>query len=94
MASIREELGECVRCKLHKGRKTIVFGEGDAEAKLVFVGEGPGFEEDQQGRPFVGEAGQLLTDIIEKGMRTQAGRGVYLQHCEVPAAGKPESRAR
>ena len=75
--SICEELGECVRCKLHKGRKTIVFGEGDAEAKLVFVGEGPGFEEDQQGRPFVGAAGQLLTDIIEKGMRIKRAE-VYI----------------
>jgi uracil-DNA glycosylase len=90
--SIREELGECVRCKLHKGRKTIVFGEGDAEAKLVFVGEGPGFEEDQQGRPFVGEAGQLLTDIIVKGMKLRREE-VYICNvvkCRPPGNRNPE----
>ncbi len=92
LAFIREELGECVRCKLHKGRKTIVFGEGDAEAKLVFVGEGPGFEEDQQGRPFVGAAGQLLTDIIEKGMRNKRAE-VYICNivkCRPPGNRNPE----
>ena len=92
MASIREELGECVRCKLHKGRKTIVFGEGDAAAKLVFVGEGPGFEEDQQGRPFVGEAGQLLTDIIVKGMKLRREE-VYICNmvkCRPPGNRNPE----
>ena len=62
---IRSDLGDCQRCKLAKGRNKIVFGEGDHGAKLVFVGEGPGFEEDQQGKPFVGAAGQLLTRIIE-----------------------------
>ncbi len=61
---IREELGECTRCPLHRTRKNIVFGEGSGKAKLVFVGEAPGEEEDNQGRPFVGRAGQLLTRII------------------------------
>ena len=61
----RTKLGECKRCKLHGTRKTIVFGEGNPQAKLMFVGEGPGFDEDVQGRPFVGRAGQLLTKIIE-----------------------------
>lgn len=61
---IREELGNCTRCKLHEGRTNIVFGEGNPKAKLVFVGEGPGQDEDKQGRPFVGRAGQLLTKII------------------------------
>jgi DNA polymerase len=61
---IREELGECTRCKLHTGRKTIVFGVGDPHAKLMFIGEGPGYDEDQQGEPFVGKAGQLLNKMI------------------------------
>jgi DNA polymerase len=61
---IRAELGDCTRCPLCKTRTHIVFGEGAADARLVFVGEGPGFEEDQCGRPFVGAAGQLLTKII------------------------------
>ena len=65
LAGVREELGECTRCPLHRTRKTIVFGEGSAKARLVFVGEAPGEEEDNQGRPFVGRAGQLLTKIIE-----------------------------
>jgi DNA polymerase len=61
---IREDLGVCRRCKLHKGRKHIVFGYGNPQAKLVFVGEGPGYEEDMQGQPFVGQAGQLLIRIL------------------------------
>jgi DNA polymerase len=61
---IREELGDCKRCKLHNGRKTIVFGVGDPHAKLMFIGEGPGYDEDQQGEPFVGKAGQLLNKMI------------------------------
>jgi uracil-DNA glycosylase family 4 len=62
--AVRAELGECTRCKLHSTRTTIVFGTGNPKAKLVFVGEGPGEEEDLQGKPFVGRAGQLLTRII------------------------------
>lgn len=61
---ISEEIGDCTRCKLHEGRTNIVFGEGNANARLVFVGEGPGRDEDEQGRPFVGRAGKLLTKII------------------------------
>jgi DNA polymerase len=61
---IRDDLGACRRCKLHKGRKHIVFGYGNPDARLVFVGEGPGYEEDMQGQPFVGQAGQLLTRIL------------------------------
>jgi uracil-DNA glycosylase len=60
----RLELGECIRCKLHSGRKTIVFGEGNSCAELMLVGEAPGAEEDTQGRPFVGRAGQLLMQMI------------------------------
>lgn len=62
---IRAELGDCKRCKLHRTRRTIVFGEGNEKASLMFIGEGPGYDEDVQGRPFVGKAGQLLTRIIQ-----------------------------
>jgi uracil-DNA glycosylase family 4 len=62
---IRQELGDCTRCRLHEGRNQLVFGAGDPHARLVFVGEGPGREEDLQGKPFVGRAGELLTRIIE-----------------------------
>ena len=64
LADIRSDLGDCRRCKLASGRTNIVFGGGIASARLVFVGEGPGFDEDKQGEPFVGAAGQLLTKII------------------------------
>jgi DNA polymerase len=64
LEAVREEVGECYRCGLSKSRKCIVFGEGNQNAHLVFVGEAPGYEEDLQGRPFVGKAGQLLTKII------------------------------
>jgi uracil-DNA glycosylase len=62
---VRKELGDCKRCKLHRTRKTIVFGEGNEKTKLMFIGEGPGYDEDVQGRPFVGKAGQLLTKILQ-----------------------------
>ena len=62
--SIRSDLGECTRCKLHTGRTTVVFGVGSPDADLMFVGEAPGRDEDRQGIPFVGRAGQLLTKII------------------------------
>jgi DNA polymerase len=65
LESVREDLGECTRCKLHKGRHNIVFGVGDPKARLMFVGEAPGEDEDLQGFPFVGKAGQLLTKMIE-----------------------------
>ena len=61
---IREDLGDCKRCKLHSGRTKLVFGVGDPSADLMFVGEAPGKDEDQEGVPFVGRAGQLLTKII------------------------------
>jgi len=92
LESIREEMGDCTRCKLHTDRKNIVFGEGNPKAGVVFVGEGPGFEEDQQGRPFVGEAGQLLTDIIVKGMKLRR-EDVYICNivkCRPPGNRNPE----
>jgi DNA polymerase len=65
LEAIRSEMGECTRCRLHEERQSVVFGEGNPQARLVFVGEAPGREEDLQGRPFVGRAGELLTRIIE-----------------------------
>ena len=65
LEEVRTELGDCQRCKLHRTRRTIVFGEGDKKAKLMIIGEGPGYDEDVQGRPFVGKAGQLLTKILQ-----------------------------
>ena len=64
LSDIRKDLGDCRRCGLFRYRKQIVFGEGDPKARLMFVGEGPGVDEDRQGRPFVGAAGQLLNKII------------------------------
>ncbi len=64
LTGIRDDLGDCRRCRLHEGRTHLVFGEGSPTAKLVFVGEGPGYDEDQQGRPFVGRAGKLLDKMI------------------------------
>ena len=61
---LREEIGECTRCPLHKGRNKLVFADGDPNARLMFVGEGPGADEDAQGLPFVGKAGQLLNNMI------------------------------
>jgi len=66
LGGVREEIGDWRRCKLSKGRRTIVFGEGNPDADLLFIGEGPGKEEDLQGRPFVGDAGKLLDRLIEK----------------------------
>jgi uracil-DNA glycosylase family 4 len=65
LEEIRKELGDCRRCKLHRTRRTLVFGEGNGKAKLMLIGEGPGYDEDTQGRPFVGKAGQLLTKILQ-----------------------------
>lgn len=66
LEALKEEIGDCQRCKLSKGRTKIVFGEGNPEAPLMFIGEAPGREEDVQGRPFVGDAGELLTNLIVK----------------------------
>ena len=88
---IREDLGECTRCKLHKTRNKIVFGDGSAKAQLVFVGEGPGADEDAQGLPFVGRAGKLLTQMIEA-MGLQR-RDVYICNvvkCRPPGNRQPE----
>ncbi len=65
LEAVRRDLGDCRRCRLSDNRTNIVFGAGDPHARLVFVGEGPGYEEDQRGEPFVGAAGQLLSKIIK-----------------------------
>src|SRR5271169_2164048 len=89
LVKIREDLGDCTRCKLHKGRNKIVFGDGHPKAELVFVGEGPGADEDAQGLPFVGRAGKLLTQMIEA-MGLQR-KDVYI--CNVVKCRPPENRA-
>jgi uracil-DNA glycosylase len=89
LEALRAHIGDCGRCKLHKGRKNLVFGEGSPRARLVFVGEGPGRDEDRVGRPFVGAAGELLTDIIEKGMRLTREE-VYI--CNIVKCHPPENR--
>jgi DNA polymerase len=85
---IREDLGECTRCRLHKQRTKIVFGQGNPRAELVFVGEGPGHDEDLQGLAFVGRAGKLLTQMIEA-MGLQRDQ-VYI--CNVVKCRPPENR--
>jgi uracil-DNA glycosylase family 4 len=85
---IREDLGECTRCRLHKQRNKIVFGVGNPRAELVFVGEGPGHDEDVQGLPFVGRAGKLLTQMIEAMGLTR--EQVYI--CNVVKCRPPENR--
>jgi len=86
---ISEELSGCTRCRLHSGRTNLVFGEGSAGSGLVFVGEGPGFDEDRQGRPFVGRAGKLLDKmILAIGFERKE---VYI--CNVVKCRPPENRA-
>jgi uracil-DNA glycosylase family 4 len=93
LKAIREEIGDCTRCVLHKqGRKQIVFGVGNPEAELMFVGEGPGADEDEQGIPFVGRAGQLLTNMITNGMGLKRD-DVYIANvvkCRPPGNRTPE----
>jgi len=66
LATLKAQVGACTRCELSRSRRSVVFGEGDEAARLVFVGEAPGEEEDRQGRPFVGRAGKLLDQMIER----------------------------
>ncbi len=82
-------IGDCKRCKLWQGRTKLVFGEGSPRARLVFIGEGPGRDEDLEGRPFVGEAGRLLTRIIENGMGIKR-EDVYI--CNVVKCRPPNNR--
>ena len=92
LPQVREELGECTRCKLHRQRTQIVFGVGNPAAPLVFVGEAPGADEDAQGEPFVGRAGQLLTKIIEAmGMRREDVYICNIIKCRPPNNRTPEA---
>ncbi len=95
LQAIRADIGECTRCPLHQRRTNIVFGVGDANAKIVFVGEGPGADEDAQGIPFVGRAGQLLTQMIDN---TASREGLALRRadvyiCNVVKCRPPENRS-
>ena len=88
---IREDIGDCTRCRLHKGRKNIVFGVGNPNAELMFVGEGPGADEDQQGEPFVGRAGQLLNNMISAmGLRREDVYIANVVKCRPPQNRTPE----
>lgn len=93
LGAIREDLGDCTRCKLHgQGRQQIVFGVGNPAAEIMFVGEAPGADEDVQGVPFVGRAGQLLTKMIEGGMGLKREE-VYIANvvkCRPPGNRNPE----
>ncbi len=88
---IREDLGDCTRCKLHQGRKQIVFGVGNPRAESMFVGEGPGADEDAQGEPFVGRAGQLLNNMIKAmGLRREDVYIANIVKCRPPGNRQPE----
>ncbi len=89
---IREDLGDCTRCPLHKqGRKQIVFGVGDPNAELMFIGEAPGADEDQQGEPFIGRAGQLLNNMIKAmGLRREDVYIANIIKCRPPGNRTPE----
>ena len=89
LARVAEEVSRCTKCGLASARTQTVFSDGNPAAELVFVGEAPGFHEDQQGKPFVGSAGQLLTDIIVKGMKIKRS-DVYI--CNVLKCRPPENR--
>ena len=91
LAAIREEMGDCKRCALCKERNQIVFGDGDPGAELMFVGEGPGADEDEQGLPFVGRAGQLLNNMIgAMGLRREQVYIANIVKCRPPGNRVPE----
>ena len=93
LEDVRKEIGDCARCKLSPTRTHIVFGSGNPNARLVFVGEGPGADEDEQGLPFVGRAGKKLTEIIEKGMGLNREKDTYICNivkCRPPGNRDPE----
>ncbi len=88
---IREEIGDCTRCALHKGRNKLVFGDGNPAARLMFVGEGPGADEDAQGIPFVGKAGQLLNNMITAmGLKREEVYIANVVKCRPPGNRTPE----
>lgn len=92
---VRQDIGDCTRCRLHEGRNKLVFGAGPENARVVFVGEGPGADEDASGEPFVGKAGQLLTQMIDN---TASREGLPMRRadvyiCNVVKCRPPENRA-
>lgn len=88
---LRNDIGDCQRCKLSQGRTNIVFGEGDPYARLMFIGEGPGRDEDMQARPFVGDAGKLLTNLIVKlGLKREDVYIANIVKCRPPYNRNPE----
>ena len=88
---IRDEIGDCTRCPLHKGRNNLVFGDGSPSARLMFVGEGPGADEDAQGLPFVGRAGQLLNNMIAAmGLKREEVYIANIVKCRPPGNRTPE----
>jgi uracil-DNA glycosylase family 4 len=88
---IRDEIGDCTRCALHKGRNKLVFADGDPNARLMFVGEGPGADEDAQGLPFVGRAGQLLNNMIAAmGLKREEVYIANIVKCRPPGNRTPE----
>jgi len=89
LEAVREALGDCTRCRLCERRTQIVFGDGNPGAALMFVGEGPGAEEDRRGLPFVGRAGELLTSMIEKGLEIPRSE-VYI--CNIVKCRPPDNR--
>ena len=91
LEAIRDDIGDCTRCALHKGRHNLVFGDGDPNARLLFVGEGPGADEDAQGLPFVGRAGQLLNNMITAmGLRRDQVYIANIVKCRPPQNRVPE----
>ena len=91
LRAIREDIGDCTRCALHKGRNKIVFADGSPDARLLFVGEGPGADEDAQGLPFVGRAGQLLNNMITAmGLRREEVYICNVVKCRPPGNRTPE----
>jgi len=91
LEALRDEIGDCTRCKLSRKRTTIVFGEGDPGARILFIGEAPGREEDLQGRPFVGDAGKVLTSLINKmGFQREDVYIANIIKCRPPGNRDPE----
>jgi uracil-DNA glycosylase len=91
LREIRDDLGDCTRCRLHKGRTNLVFGVGNVDADIMFVGEGPGADEDAQGEPFVGRAGQLLNNMIAAmGIRREDVYIANIVKCRPPQNRTPE----
>src|SRR5436853_4093951 len=91
LRAIREDIGDCTRCGLSRGRKNIVFGVGNPRAEIMFIGEGPGADEDEQGEPFVGRAGQLLNNMIAAmGLRREDVYIANVVKCRPPQNRAPE----